>query len=386
MRVGWCVLGLFSLTAVSEASWWRVFHEDFSTPPASRWTYAGVTNSSGDPLAQFDAANQRLIAEWDQGLHFDGSGDPWVISNSTFSAPLGRTLTDADTFRFGAKLRIAPGSIPDTLEFYQIANFGLYNLGPGAGADRAQSDNYSGNSSLVRDANNLMEFNYFINNRSFGFNPFIQGTAVARMPMDEADSTAYYITGSGFDPFFHNTDMGADTYLPEDRDLFVEVTYFGAATGAVHRRIYTAIYTNAARTDLLIVNGVPMYYWTRPAATNLAFDLDRFAFVNYAAVNFTVLFGGSTPDGAGAGAFDDAYVDVDLPEGALADVQRAGAQAVITWSAVSGRTYSVVSAPDPLTLAWSTTQVVVADGGFASATNPLTAPRAIWALSFEEQP
>lgn len=384
--VGWAgfLLALF-LASSAHAAWQRLFTETFDADPASRWTYVGVSNVAGQALMKYDVTNQCVSAEWDQANAF-ADGDPNRITNSIFSAPLDRALTDRDTFRFGATLRVTPGTIPDTLEFYQIATFGLYGSpAEVTGADRLQSDNFlfPPNTNLVRDANNLIEFDYFINNDSFGFNPFIQGTLIAAMPTNELDSSSYVVTGTGTDPLFNDTDMGADNYLPEDTNLYVEVTYYGSATGTMARRVYTAVYTDVTRTNLLSVNGVPMYYWTRPAATNRSFNVDHLAIVNYAAVNFTVLFGGSTPDGAGAGELDDLYVDLAL---ALGGLQPSPDGILMSWASISGRTYSVFSATNPTPAAWTTSSVVVADGNFLAVTNFPIAPRAFWTIRLEPSP
>ena len=380
------LLSLILITCTAQASWWRVAEDDFATDPADRWSYAGATNELGQPLLRYEAAFQRLGAEWDQGNQF-ALGDPYQIVNSRLARPLGRTLTDRDTFRFGATLQIKPGTITNTLEFYQLACFGLYNLDPAAsGADRNQSDNFSGNTTLVRDANDLIEFNYFINNDSFGFNPFVQGLLITRMPTNETDNTSYIVTGAGSDPFFHNTDMGVNNYLPAATNLYVEVTYLGGATGTLARRVYTAVYTNAARTALLEVNGVPQYYWTQPAPTNRTFAVDHLAFFNYASVNYTVLFGGNTPDGAGAGSFDDLYVDVDLPETTAATMHAGPAGLVSTWASAAGRTYTLLTASDPAAGNWSTAAVLTAQADFLTLTNLPAAPRAVWALRAEPMP
>ena len=380
------LLSFMLLSSAAQASWWRIAEDAFDTDPTNRWTYSGSTNELGQPLLRYEAAFQRLGAEWDQGNQF-ALGDPYAIVNSRLARPLGRTLTDRDTFRFGATLQIKPGTITNTLEFYQLACFGLYNLDPAvAGADRNQSDNFSGNSALVRDANNLIEFNYFINNDSFGFNPFVQGLLITRMPTNETDSTSHFVTGAGTDPFFHNTDMGVNHYLPAATNLYVEVTYLGGATGTLARRVYSAIYTNAARTDLLVVNGVPQYYWTQPAPINQTFDVTDIAFFNYASVNYTVLFGGNTPDGAGAGSFDDLYVDVDLPETTAATMQPDPTGLVSTWASVAGRTYTLLTASDPAAGNWTTAAVITAQADFLTLTNLPAAARAVWALRAEPTP
>ena len=363
----------------SEAVWVPVLADDFST---NGWSFTGVSNGLGQALLRYDAGQQRVVAEWDQGNHFDGSGDPHVIINSRLTMPLGRTLTDEDSFRFGATLKIATNTIPNTLEFYQLAIFGLYNLAPDViGADRLQSDNYSGNSTLVRDASDLIEFNYFVNNESFGFNPFVQGTAIARMPAGEVDSTAYYVTGAGSDPFFHDTDMGAGNYLPTESNLYVEVTYFGRATNSYARRVLMGIYTDPTRTNLLTVNGVQMFYWTRPMPANQAFDVDTFAFQNYAGVNFTVLFGGSTPDGAGAGSFDDVYVDIYREPRELHEMTlNAASGLVLSWATEPGTNYCVLATTNLLTGPWATTCVLQAAGPLSSFTNPIAGSETIYVI------
>ncbi|MFH0908630.1 MAG: hypothetical protein V1929_07700 [bacterium] len=363
----------------SEAVWVPVLADDFST---NGWSYAGVSNGLGQALLRYDAGQQRVLAEWNQGNHFDGSGDPQVINNSRLTIPLGRTLTDEDSFRFGATLKITAGSIPNTLEFYQLAIFGLYNLAPDViGADRLQSDNYSGNTTLVRDANNLIEFNYFINNESYGFNPFVQGIAITRMPTGEVDSTAYFVTGTGSDPFFHDTDMGAWNYLPTDSNLYVEVMYFGRATNSYARRVFMGIYTDPTRTNLLTVNGVQMFYWTKAVPADRTFDVDTFAFFNYAGVNFTVLYGGNTPNGAGAGSFDDVYVELyrELRELHAATLD-ASSGMVLTWATEPGTNYFVLATTNLLTGPWTTTCVLQATGPLATFTNSLTGSQGIYGI------
>ncbi len=354
-------LGL-TLTASATNLWWRVFEEDFATDPSSRWSYTGVSNAAAQALFRHDALNQRMQGEWDQGNAYSWVGDPQTIRPSRCTAPLDRVLTDRDTFRFGATIRIEPGSIPDTTEFYQIANFGLYDLAPGRwGDDRGQADNYSGNTTLIRDANGLIEFNYFINNRSYGFNPFMQGTLIAAMPEAEVDSTAFFVTGASADPYFHDTDMGSDTYLPVGTNLYMEVYYQGATTGDVARRVHCGIYTEPERTNLLVVGGVPMYYWTQPATGSKHFAVSSFGLLNWAAANW----GGA--NGTGTGSYDDVYADVLVREGALVAVTEAGLQPVFTWAAVSGTTYRVVSAT-ALDAAWTTSMTVYAAGSSITLT------------------
>jgi len=359
------VLGL-AMGTTAQAGWWRLLEDDFATDASNRWAYAGVTNGSGLAMFRYDAAHACIAADWSQAHYFAGAGDPHVILPSRLGRPLVRVLTDRDTFRMGATVRVAAGSIPDTTEFFQIANLGLYNLEPASwGVDRGQSDNYSGNSTLVRDAHNLVEFNYFINNKSFGFNPFIQGTLITEMPAGEVDSTAYFVTGTGADPFFHDTDMGSDTYLPAETNLYVEFTYHGGTTGAASRRVHAAIYTEPERTNLLTVGGVPMFYWTQPAPAGSTFRLSHAALMNWPSVNFTVLFGGATPDGAGAGAYDDVYVDVFVTPGELL----VASGEVMTVAVAPGRSYAVMASVDIAGGTWATVEVVTASADVLTWTN-----------------
>jgi len=288
-----------------------ILTEDFETP--SGWTYSGPTNSSGDPL--FQAIGGRLFAEWDQQNHFDGSGDPYVIAPALYRKPLSLTLTDADTFRVSVLLEL--GGVTDTTEFFQIANFGLYNVAL-HGADRAMSDNWSGNTTLVKDGSDFVEFNYFINNKSFGFNPSISAVIGAHI----AGVTGDYTTGSGADPFFNNTDMGPDHWLPGETDLYVRLTYYGAAGDATRRRAHVGIYTDAGFTTLLVVNGATMSYWTQPLPESKGFTLTDVAFYNYPGANW-----GGTP-GAGYGLFDDLTVEV-VPEPGAAGLLAAGLAAAV---------------------------------------------------------
>lgn len=363
-RIGSAIAGvLFALFAAAPARalWYRVFEEDFSADPATRWLYEGVSNATDQALFRYDALNQRIEGEWDQANLYSGAGDPQTIRNSRLTAPLARVLTDRDTFRFGATIRIAEGSIPDTTEFFQIANFGLYNISPDVwGDDRAQSDNFSGNTTIVRDANSFVEFNYFINNRSFGFNPFVQGTLVAEMPPDVLDNTPYFVTGTGSDPLFNDTDMGADTYLPTGTNLYVEVVYHGATTGALARRVYCAIYTEAERENILQVGPASLYYFTQAVPSNRTFRVSSFGLLNWASVNYTVLFGGSTPDGKGAGSYEDLYVDVAVADGEFVGLSGDPSRPVLTWAASSGQTYNVLSAPMLEPSMWATVLTVQA--------------------------
>ncbi len=299
-----CILGIVCvlvMTVPAVASHWTtILYEDFETDPSPNWAYAGEQNGTSQDLIRWDPNTGRLAAEWDQSNHYrdwDGASvlDPYEILPSRYSHPLDQTLTDDDTFKFGARLRI--NSVVNTTEFYQVANFGLYNLS-NMGGDRAMSDNFSGNVNLVKDGADFVEFNYFIENESFGWNPMTQCTMGAHIDA----LTGNYFAGSGSDPLFHDTDMGASNWLPTATNLYVEVTY-----DAISRRAYSAIYTDPNRTTILSVNGVQQYYWTVPLPGDKHFTLTDVAVWNYVGANW----GGA--NGTGSGSFDDVYVSVEDP-------------------------------------------------------------------------
>lgn len=358
--VAW-VSGVVLLLSVGNASavWWTVLEDDFSAPP-TEWTYTGVSNALGAALFRYDAAHQRVAAEWDQSNHFEGwPNDPYVIENSHFARALPRRLTDRNTFRVRGTLRIVSSSIPDTTEFYQIANIGLYGLDR-MGPDRTQADDWSGNTVLLRDAGDFVEFSYFINNRSYGFNPNI--TAMIGGTVTN-DMDYVYVTGSGQDTnWYHSTDMGEDAYLPVDTDIFLELTYFGAAEGELSRRANISLYTDEARTNLLEVNGVPLYYWTQALPETESFEVTHVAFFNYAAANW----GGANAEGAGS--WDDVFVDVNLSEGSILSAGHPPALS-LQWIAEPGKNYAVVSQDDLMSGSRITEAIVTAVGNTAGWTN-----------------
>ena len=355
------------------AYWQRLLSDDFSGASSTgSWIYAGVSNSVGEALIRYDAHGQNIAAEWDQSNLYRGwPNDPEIIVASSFSRPLDRTLTDQDTFRFGAVVQLTAGSIPDTTEFYEIANFGLYNLAE-MGPDRFLSDNYSGNSNLVKDAGDFVEFNYFINNDSYGFNPSIQPTIGPHL----TGAGELYCVGGNGDALWHDTDMGKDHWLPEGTNLYIEVVYYGAETNLYARRAYGAIYTEPERTNLLIVNGVGMYYWTKPLPDDQSFSVKEFAFFNYAGANWGGL------NGVGAGSFDDVYADRFIPETAIFSNSVQSGQMVATWAAVTGKTYFVEYCTNLAANLWVTNAVVQADGETVTITNTADGKRGYYRVSY----
>ncbi len=344
------------LAPEGRAGWKNLMADDFSSAPTN-WTYTGVLNASNEPLFRYDASNATIAAEWNQLNFIDDQTDPFVISNSWFAHPLPQPLTDRHSFRLRATLRIDAGSIPDTTEFYQIANIGLYGL-TNMGPDRTLSDDWSMNTVLLKNASDLVEFNYFINNDSFGFNPNISALIAGHV----TNNTDFiYFTGSGADaPWFNNTDMGANHYLPTETNLYLELTYFGGGTHA-RRRLHAALYTDPARTELLTVNGVPMYYWTQPLPYGESFELTHVALVNYAAQNW---FG---PVGVGSGAWDD--LAVDLFDGQVVTNPIEDDAVVVTWTSRAGDDYAVVATPNIMHGPFTTQAVVTAVSGFTTWTS-----------------
>ncbi len=352
-------------------AWMNLVADDFSATPTN-WAYAGVSNASNLALFRYDAANQRVIGEWDQGNSFVGS-DPLQIVNSWFSRALPRVLTDKHSFRLRAVLRVETNSVPDTTEFHQIATIGLFGLAH-MGPDRALSDDpwslYETNTVKRRNGSDFVEFNYFINNQAWGaYNANVAANLGAHVSNDV--SFAYYTGASADTGWYHDTDMGADNYLPADTNLYLELLYHGGATGAVSRRASVALYTDAARTHVVEVNGVPQYYWTQPLPAHESFELTHVALVNYVAANW----GGVNAEGAGS--WDDVSVDWAVSEGQIVQPMNP-ANPVMIWSAVSGATYAVVSTPDLMAGPFTTQAVVTAAGGLAGWTNATAAAVEFW--------
>ena|GEM_PF-5496679 len=311
-----------SLSATATASVWApIVTEDFSNPAAAGWTYAGPV---GEPALFAPNGSEAIDAEWNQSKVYadcdpGGPLDPYDFQPSSYSKPLGQTLTDDDYFQVGATIVI--DSIVETTTFYQVANFGLYNLAE-MGADRCMADNWSGNTNLVRDSGDFVEFNYFIGTNWAGRN--IAATIGAHVD----DSEGIYVSGSGTDPMWHNAYLANKT-LPSETPLYVEVTYFGDI-----RRARAAIYTDADRTQLLTVDvhgtDIEQYYWTTPLPNDESFTLTDVAMFNYVGPDW---IGGL--DGAGSGSFDDLYVNVLIDGGSL---DTAGPQVAATNPAAGSST------------------------------------------------
>jgi hypothetical protein len=308
--------GICALAGIAAAqgswTWTTILSENFNADPSSSWSYNGVSSN----LFEW-SSNGYVDAQWDQSNNF-AYGDPYTIQTSRYSRPLGQTLTDQQTFRFGATIQVQ--SVSSTTEFFQVANLGLYNLSQ-MGQDRAMSDNWDQYvTTFVKDASDFVEWNYFINNDSYGSNP----NTVATMGAHIEGVDGEYTTGTGGDILFHQTDMGKDNYLPTNTNLYVEVTYYGSATGEEGRRACGVVYTDAAHTEILTVNGVEQYYWTQPLPDDKSFTLTDVAFFNYPGSNW----GGT--NGAGTGRYDDVYVATGIPEPATLGLAGLGLLGLLT--------------------------------------------------------
>ena len=355
--------GLLLLAACEcSASWMSLLEEPFDASATNRWTYAGVSNSQGQALFRLDATSGVVQAEWDQANSI-AAGSPYAIRTSRLLTPLPRPLTDRDTFRLRARLVIAPGTLVESVEYHQIANVGLYN--PGAmGADRAMADNYDFSASpKVKDGSDFVEFNYFVGHDPHGTYPF---TRSAEMTIGaHTDGTGDYHFNYQFygDPWWHNTAMGQDGRLPEGASLYLELVYFGASTNDDARRGYMALYEDAARTRLVTVNGIAMYYWTWAVPEDRTFTVTHAGVYNY--VNLAY-YGAPI---AAAGQLDDLQVDQEFAETEMAAAGRQSGGVTLQWAATPGATYAVLGTGQLAGGLWTTQGVVVAQGDFAGFTN-----------------
>jgi len=286
---------LVTLTAACMAAnaqeWNTIFSENFNGAAAG-WTYSGVQSQGHDML---QVQNGKLSATWDQTNSFDEDRD--AVTPSSFIKPLGTTLTDADTFKIEATIHVDSHS--SNRAYYQIANFGLYNMQT-TGPDRLMCT-MSGVA-----PRNFLEFNYWVtNDASSGFGPGTQVSGIA--------DSGYFIYGSKYEvaPYNKDTNMHPGNYLPAE-DLHVVITYFGGVDSSLgyYRRAKSEVFQVVdGQEQLLTVNNVPQLYWTYQVADDESFSLSDVGFFNY------VGWASWMPDmGAGTGTFDDVSVSVATPE------------------------------------------------------------------------
>lgn len=334
------------------ACWQNVLQDDFSGPSSNQWVFEGVSNSAGQALIRYDGPAGRVAAEWDQAKVYVGAGDPYTMTPSRLLHPLAVCLTDQDSFRLTATLNLAAGSVVNTPEIYQIANVGLYDAAE-MGPDRTMSDNWSGNSQVLKDGSDFVEMNYFINNAWGGPNvTCVIGAHIAGVDGD-------YTTGTNY----LQTAMGEGHWLPEGTNLYLTLEYFGAATGDLARVAYCGVFTEPERTNALVVNNVTMSYWTQPMPATKSFRLTHAGFYNHVAGNW----GGA--NGGGTGTFDDVSVDRWVPPGDVFSNRLAEGQVVLTWAAESGTTYYLEFCTNLAAGLWSTACVVEASGDTVTWTN-----------------
>ena len=341
--------------APAQAYWLTVLSDDLSTN-GSAWTYSGVSNSTGQALIRYDSVNQNIHAEWNETNLLITTGDPYIMIPSRLSRPLARVLTDNDTFRLRATLNLVPGSVANTVEGYQIANIGLYDVSQ-MGPDRTLSDDWSTNTNLLRDGSDFVEFNYFIYNTY----PGSTITAVIGAHVD-GDDDFVYDAGVGSEGA-----MGVDHWLPEGTNLYVEVEYFGAATDTLGRVAHCAIYTDPDRTNLLVVNGVTMSYWTQPLPAERTFRVTDVAFYNYVQKKWDE----GNVTGAGAGTIDDISVEQYFEPGQIFSNSLQNESIVSTWAAESGTTYYAQFCSNLLESTWATVAVIQATSDTLACTNGL---------------
>lgn len=340
-------MGLLALLAVTEchASWLNLVNESFDASATSRWSYVGVTNASGQALFRLDPTSMVVQAEWNQTNLINGDYvvPPTAILNSRLSSPLGRRLTDRDTFRVRAKLVLEAGSIPNTTEFWQLATLGLYD-NPDTAPDRALA------APAIKDTSDAVEFNYFIGNAWAG--PSVSGLL------------ASHIDGLDFQwTIGPSAAMGVDHWLPTGAPLYVEMTYHGGATGTVARRLHVAVYADSAFTTLVQVNSTAMEEWTSALPAGQSFGVREVALVNYVAPTF-----GDTP-GAGRGTYDDLTVEVEVPEATWSAGSLQPAGLVYRFATEPGSSYAVLASEDLAGGLWTTQAVVVAESDFTGLTN-----------------
>ena len=343
---------------VRAGHWTNLVSDAFDGSTSAQWSYSGVNNASGDPMFRYDATSGVLRGEWDEANYIDVWADPLVVSNSSMSRSLPRTLNDGDTFRVRVTLQVEPGSVPDTSEFFGIGNVGVYNLTE-MGPDRSMTDNWPTN--LVKDGSDFVEFNYWINNNYGG--PNIGAMMGAHLATNIVDGD--YWTGTDYT----QTTLGDHNLLPAGSNLYVELTYFGADSGPFARRCCARIFADALRSKPLVITnsttGLPkaMTYWTQALPVDKHFTATDVAFINYPQGNW----GGV--NGAGRGTFDDLAVDVYDPETDFRGYDADPAGPIVRWVAVSGATYRVMQCSNLIQGAWTTSAVVVAQSPLAAWTN-----------------
>lgn len=340
---------LLSAAGKTSAYWQGFLNDTFDGTTSDAWVFDGVANFEGEELLRIDTGNGNVRAEWDQSRIFF-YGDPSIVQPSRLSRRLGRTLTDRDTFRVRATLYLSPGSIPDTTELYQIANIGLYNPAE-TGPDRGLCD------LNVKDACDFVEFNYWINNAYGGPNVgAVVGSHITNL-------NHRYHTGTNY----LQTAMGEDHWLPTGTNLYIELTYHGAATNFAARTARCVVYSGPERTNILAVNGVAMDYTTEAVPTNEGFTVTDVGFYNYVKDNW------GDANGYGRGTMDDVTVEQYFAPGEFFPAPAQAPRPAAAWASEPGRTYCLQHCTSLAAGNWTTAAVLVASGETASWTNPAPA-------------
>jgi hypothetical protein len=188
------------------------FLETFADDPllAGRWQ---MMNGEDASRLTYDAAGHVLLAHYDTGL-----------PTARLVRPLGRTLTQDDTFRARATLTIkSAGFFADPYGFAQIA-FGFLNSAD-TGVDRAGG----GPSSYAFDT---VTFDYFPNLSTWA-NQTLCTTVICRPPSAEPIQQNYFDSISF--PWGAESDLGGEQDLPRDVPLDAEIVYDGFTNRATLR-------------------------------------------------------------------------------------------------------------------------------------------------------
>lgn|GEM_PF-6598296 len=365
--------------ATAQASWWNLMNEDFGPTATNRWTYAGVSNSQDQALFRLDATAGVVRAEWNQ-TNSISVGNPYTIRPSRLLTPLPRPLTDRDTFRLRATLVIATNTLNDTIEYHQIANVGLYNPAT-MGADRAMTDNFDVSAETkIKDGSDFVEFNYFAgDDSSSSFFPFSRSAEMTIGAHTEQFGD-YHFNYNGGDPWYHSTAMGAGGRLPEETTIYLDLVYYGAATNDTARRGYMALYTDAARTQILQVGTQQMFYWTWPVPPDRSFTVTHAGFYNY--VN--VVYAGDPV--RAAGSFDDLQVEQGFADAEVASARMSPAGVILEWASETGGTYRVIATDNLMGGPWTTQAVVNAISDFTALTNDWSGAFKVWRVERNDLP
>jgi len=177
------------------------FHEDFSSP-------AGATQGPGDP-GRFVFSAGKLTAR------YDSLADPVRLY-----MPLGGTLTDGDSFEFGANVRILSAG-------FEASYFGNFQIAFGLVNETGDAKNKTGLNRATpfgesADVYNNIEVDYFPN-AFYGFGPNFGVSAFG--PAANAGDDAFWNFQSPEYEAFQIGDQSGESDLPRDVLLNIYASY-----------------------------------------------------------------------------------------------------------------------------------------------------------------